>query len=80
MEFLRHITVDRYFCNKKKYLLLFLVGLKMAGQAETCSQISPNCNYCILFDVCSVLTVHNISYKFDNTQRDGLSQKKKHGI
>jgi len=23
-------------------------------------QISPNCNYCILFDVCCVLTVHNI--------------------
>ena len=25
-------------------------------------------------DVCRVLTVHNILYKFDNTQRDGLSQ------
>jgi len=23
-------------------------------------QISPNCNYCILLDVCCVLTVHNI--------------------
>jgi len=41
--------------------------------AETCSQILPNCNYCILFDVWSVLTVHNVLYKFDNTQRDGLS-------
>jgi len=28
--------------------------------AETCSQISLNCNYYILFDVCCVLTVHNI--------------------
>jgi len=27
-------------------------------------------------DVCCVLTVHNILYKFDNTQWDGLSQKK----
>ena len=26
-------------------------------------------------DVCRVLPVHNILYKFDNTQRDGLSQK-----
>ena len=26
------------------------------------------------FDVCCVLIVHNILYKFDNTQRDGLSQ------
>ena len=42
--------------------------------AETCSQIYPNCNYCILFDVCCVMTVHNILYKSDNTQRDGLSQ------
>ena len=42
--------------------------------AETCSQILPNCNYCILFDVCYVLTVHNMLYKFDNAQRDGLSQ------
>ena len=25
-------------------------------------------------DICCVLTVHNILYKFDNTQRDGLSQ------
>jgi len=25
-------------------------------------------------DVCCVLTVHNILHKFDNTQRDGLSQ------
>jgi uncharacterized protein YutE (UPF0331/DUF86 family) len=25
-------------------------------------------------DVCCVLTVHNILYRFDNTQRDGLSQ------
>jgi len=24
-------------------------------------------------DVCCVLTVHNILYKFDNAQRDGLS-------
>jgi len=40
------------------------------------SQISPNCNYCILFDVCCVLTVHNILYRFDNKQRDGLSKKK----
>ena len=40
--------------------------------AETCSQISPNCNYCILFDACCVLTVHNILYRFDDTQRDGL--------
>jgi len=40
---------------------------------ETCSQILPNCNYCILFDVCCVLTVHNILYKSDNSQRDGLS-------
>jgi len=31
--------------------------------AETCSQISLNCNYCILFDVCCVLTVHNILYE-----------------
>jgi len=45
--------------------------------AETCSQISPNCNYCILFDVCCVFTVHSILYRFDNTQRDGLSLKKK---
>ena len=28
-------------------------------------------------DVCCVLKVHNILYKFDNTQRDGLSLKKK---
>ena len=42
--------------------------------AETCSQISPNCNYCILFDVCCVLTVHNVLYRFYNTQRNGLSQ------
>ena len=32
-----------------------------------------NCNYCILFDVWCVLTVHNILYRFDNTQWDGLS-------
>jgi len=38
--------------------------------AETCSQISLNCNYCILFDVCCVLTVRNILHKFDNAQRD----------
>ena len=38
------------------------------------SQILPNRNYCILFDVCCVLTVHNILHKFDYTQRDGLSQ------
>ena len=31
-------------------------------------------------DVCCVLTVYNISYKFDNTQRDGLSQKKKNPV
>jgi len=42
--------------------------------AETCSQISPNSNYCILFDTCCVLTVHNILYRFDNAQRDGLFQ------
>ena len=42
--------------------------------AETCSQISPNFNYCVLFDVCCVLTVHSILYRFDNTQRDGHSQ------
>ena len=41
--------------------------------AETCSQISPNCNYCILFDVCCVLTVHDILYWSDNTQRGGVS-------
>jgi len=41
---------------------------------ETCSEILPNRNYCILFDVCCVLTVHNILNEFDNTQRDGLSQ------
>ena len=29
-------------------------------------------------DVCCVLTVRNILYKFDNTQRDDLSQKQKH--
>jgi len=28
-------------------------------------------------DVCCVLTVHSILYKFDNTQQDGLSKKKK---
>jgi len=39
-----------------------------------CSQISPNCNYCILSDECCVLTVHNILYILANTQRDGLSQ------
>jgi len=44
--------------------------------AETYSQISPNCNYYILFDVYCVLTVHNILHKFDNTQRDGLSPPK----
>jgi hypothetical protein len=44
--------------------------------AETCSQISRNCNYCILFDVCCVLTVHNTLYRFVNTQRDGLSKTK----
>jgi len=44
--------------------------------AETCSQISPNCIYCILFDVCCVLTVRNILYRFGYTQRDGLSKKK----
>ena len=38
-----------------------------------CQQL-PNCNYFILFDVRCVLTVHNILYKFDNTQRDNLSQ------
>jgi len=27
--------------------------------AKTCSLIQPNCNYCILFDVCCVLTVRN---------------------
>jgi len=43
-------------------------------QAETCKQISPNCNYCVLFDVCCAFTVHNILYRFDNTQRYGLSQ------
>jgi len=43
--------------------------------AETCSQISPNCNYCILFDVCCLLTVHNILQRFHNKQRDGLSKK-----
>ena len=63
---------------------MFLLYLNRCSQlawrwpvtAETCSQISPNCNYCILFDVCCVLTVHNILYRFDNTQRDGLSRKK----
>ena len=41
--------------------------------------MSSNCNYCILVDVCCVMTVHNILYRFDNTQRDdlSLSQKKK---
>jgi hypothetical protein len=29
-------------------------------------------------DVCCVLTVHNILYKSDNTQQDGLSKKKKY--
>jgi len=29
---------------------------------ETCSQVLRYCNYCILFDVCYVLTVHNIYY------------------
>ena len=28
-------------------------------------------------DICCVLTVHNILYKFDNTQWDGLSLSKK---
>jgi len=27
-----------------------------------------------MFDVCCVLTVHNILYKSDNTQRDGPSK------
>jgi len=30
--------------------------------------------------MCCVLTVHNILYRFDNTQRDGLSLKKKVNI
>jgi len=42
--------------------------------AETCSQILPNFNYCVLFDICCVLTVHNMLYRFDNTQLDGLTQ------
>ena len=50
------------------------VVLSWPVTAETCSQISPNCNFCILFDVCCVLTVHKILYRFDNTQRDGVSQ------
>jgi len=48
--------------------------------AETRSQILPNCNYCILFDVCCVLTVHNMLHKFDNTQGDGLKKKFKMGF
>jgi len=38
----------------------FIVVLSLPIPAETCSQISPNFNYYILFDVCCVLTVHNI--------------------
>ena len=44
--------------------------------AETCKQIIPNCNYCTLFAVCCVSTVHNVLYRFDNTQREGLSNER----
>jgi len=52
-------------CSKNSTVpeLLFLVGLKMAATAETCIQVLPNCNYCMLFDVCCVLTVRNILYE-----------------
>jgi len=53
----------------------------IASQARSIHQYK-NLKIKILFvttcpDVCCVLTVHNILYKFDNTQRDGLSLSKK---
>jgi len=51
--------------------------MKMASHGRNMGQILPNGKYCTLLDVCCVFTVHNILNKFDCTQRDGLSLKKK---
>ena len=62
-------------CDKYK-IRWYLATCFGRDRPSSCSQISPN--FVIItscLDVCCVLTVYNILYKFDNTQLDGLSQK-----
>ena len=47
----------------KRYVLVSVARCYCVGVVERVCFV-PDCNYCILFDVCCVLTVHNVLYKF----------------
>jgi hypothetical protein len=60
-----------FYCTS----MLFLVGLKMAGHGrKNVAKYNLIVIIASYLDMCYLLTVHNILYRFDNTQRDGLTQ------
>ena len=57
------------------------VTLRLRQRSKHVAVMWPDCIYCITILIyCCVLTVYNTLYKFVNTQRDGLSLKKRYCI